>query len=321
MNEYKSVKNNRKRKNKVKPNFVSSKHKSKKIVSILNTENDVVTILKADIENDESLITTIPKEEIIVNIPVTRDYTILYEDESCLVIDKPAGVMVHPDHMERVETVSDWMGDKYPESIKIDIERPGIVHRLDRDTSGCLLLIKNKQIFQVYKNEFQEHKVKKVYIAIVSGIVKNDTGIIDTPIARAKSDFRKREVKNEFTKDYRGVERDAITRYKVIERIMPKSIESGKGGGFSVLECFPVTGRTHQIRVHLRSIRHPIIGDTLYGSKESAQLAGRQMLHAKELAFTTVFQHKIDGEKKKKIVVEAPIPIDIKETLERLREM
>ncbi len=291
-----------------------------------------------NIEDDENIIPTPPIEETIINIPVTKDYTILYEDESCLVIDKPAGVMVHPDHMARVETVSDWMGYRYPESVKIDEARPGVVHRLDRDTSGCLLLIKNKQVFPIYKNEFQEHKVKKTYIAIVSGIVKNDTGIIDKPIARAKSDFRKREVKNEFTKDYRGVEREAVTRYKVIERIKAKKnteqIENGagrtvdggnsnnsNGGGFTVLECFPVTGRTHQIRVHLRSIRHPIVGDTLYGSRESSLLASRQMLHAKELAFTTVFDHKVDGEKKKKIVVQAPVPADILETLERLREM
>ena len=319
MNEYKSIKNNKKRKNKIKPNFISRNHKSKKIVSVLVNENNPVTILKVNNEDDESLITSIPKEEVIINISVTRDYTILYEDENCLVIDKPAGVMVHPDHMERVETVSDWMGDKYPESIKIDIERPGIVHRLDRDTSGCLLLIKNKQVFQIYKNEFQEHKVKKTYIAIVSGIVKNDTGIIDTPIARAKSDFRKREVKNEFTKDYRGVEREAITRYKVVERIKSKDANCSIGGGFTVLECFPVTGRTHQIRVHLRSIRHPIVGDTLYGSRESSGMAARQMLHAKELTFTTVFTHKIDGEKKNKVVVRSPMPTDMIETLERLR--
>lgn len=240
---------------------------------------------------------------------------ILYEDDYCLVINKPAGIMAHPDLKSTAYTISDWMGDNYPESSKIDEVRPGIVHRLDRDTSGCMLLVKDPGEYNKYKTQFQDHSIKKVYFAIVSGLIKENTGVIDTPIARAKSDFRKKEVKNEFTKDYRGELREALTRYKVIERI-------GHGvNSFSLIECLPMTGRTHQIRVHLRSIRHPILGDQLYGSRESVAQAPRQMLHAKSLEFTS-FKRNDTGEKVKvKIKVEAPIPADMAETLEKIKKM
>lgn len=240
---------------------------------------------------------------------------ILYEDDYCLVINKPAGIMAHPDLKSTSYTISDWMRDNYPESAIIDEERPGIVHRLDRDTSGCMLLVKDAREFNKYKTQFQDHSIKKVYLAITSGLIKLDTGLIDTPIARARSDFRKKEAQNEFSKDYRGELREALTRYKVIERM-------GHGANsFSLIECLPMTGRTHQIRVHLRSIRHPILGDQLYGSRESSTLAPRQMLHAKTLDFIS-FKRNSDGEKVKvKIKVEAPIPQDMAETLENIKKM
>lgn len=275
--------------------------------------------------------------------PISKDksFTKLYEDENCLVIDKPSGVMVHPAgflpqgeeiEMDEVapslvgragegpelgggDTISEWMGQAYPESVGIDIERPGIVHRLDRDTSGCLLLVKSPKAFPKYKAQFAEKKIKKVYWAIVEGNVKNDTGIIDNPIARARSDFRKKEIQNEFSKDYRGTLREAITRYKVIERL-----KSDKGN-YTLIECYPVTGRTHQIRVHMRSIRHPIIGDQLYGSKAGSLLANRQMLHAKSLEFETYIKNQRGDYKGEKVKVESPMPADMRETLEKLRKI
>ncbi len=285
-------------------------------------------------------------------------FPILYQDDDCLVIDKPFGVMVHPvdkpvaatveateetetedeDIIEQKEageyvnatqdtlttsetsdpmsTISDWMGEAYPSSRDIDNNRPGIVHRLDRDTSGCLLLIKEPKVFGKYKSQFQEHTVKKVYWAIVAGVIKDDTGIIDTPIARAKSDFRKKEVKNEFSKDYRGVMREALTRYKVLERY-----KCPTGAGYTLIECLPTTGRTHQIRVHLRSIRHPIVGDKLYGSKDSAQMTPRQMLHAKSLEFTTFIKDIRGNYKSQKIKVQSAMPSDMLGTLEKIKQM
>ncbi len=253
--------------------------------------------------------TTVKKEKKVWT-PKTNDIgfdpDILYEDEACLVIDKPSNIMAHPDEKVESYTISDWMGSTYPESIEVDQERPGIVHRLDRDTSGCMLLVKSPKAYNYFKAQFQDKTIKKVYLAIVAGNLKDDTGIIDTPIARARSDFRKREVKNDFTKDYRGEEREAITRYKVVERI------NGASGKFSVVECFPLTGRTHQIRVHMRSIRHPIVGDKLYGSRESAGLADRQMLHAIRLEFKS---------KSQKVAVSSPLPKDFEATLEKLRQI
>lgn len=294
-------------------------------------ENTKMQVTKQNINKKKD---TSINEEIVIKTFNKENFKpdILYEDDYCLVINKPAGIMSHPvkanvspasilalgEGLVEISgpyTISDWMRDNYPESAKIDEERPGIVHRLDRDTSGCMLLVKDAGEFNKYKTQFQDHSIKKVYLAIVSGLIKQDTGIIDAPIARARSDFRKKEVKNEFTKDYRGELREALTRYKVIERI-------GHGvNSFSLIECLPMTGRTHQIRVHLRSIRHPILGDQLYGSRESGTQAPRQMLHAKSLEFTS-FKRNDEGEKiKVKIKMEAPIPQDMAETLEKIKKM
>jgi 23S rRNA-/tRNA-specific pseudouridylate synthase len=125
----------------------------------------------------------------------------------------------------------------------------------------------NRDSFPFLKKQFQNHTIKKVYHAIVVGHIKNETGIIDAPISRSRSDFRKKNTKDIWTNDgkgdVRGRERDAVTRYKVLARLKTKS-----GKPFTFVECYPETGRTHQIRVHLKSIRHPIIGDDLYGARE-----------------------------------------------------
>ena len=274
-------------------------------------DNHVVEVEGVDMGGEFELVipATLPRVKKEWTLKVNNvgfDPKVLYEDADCLVIDKPSNIMAHPDEKVESYTISDWMGATYPQSIELDPERPGIVHRLDRDTSGCMLLVKNAKAYNYFKSQFQDKTIKKVYLAIVAGNIKDDTGIIDTPIARARSDFRKREVKNDFTKDYRGEEREAITRYKVIERI------NGALGKFTVVECFPLTGRTHQIRVHMRSIRHPIIGDKLYGSRESSGLADRQMLHAVRLEFKN---------KSQKIAISSPLPNDFESTLEKLRQI
>lgn len=238
-----------------------------------------------------------------------QEIPVLYEDEYVLVINKPAGIMVHSDGKTEEKTIVDILKDIYPEidsvgEVEEEIDRSGIVHRLDKDTTGCLIICKNQKAFKKIKNAFQERRVKKVYLAIVQGNVKDDIGLIDAPIARAKSDFRKRSIIDMFSKDFRGEERDAITRYKVVQRSPDKK--------FTLLECFPETGRTHQIRVHLRGIRHPIIGDDLYGSPTGKDLAPRQMLHAKKITFPF---------KDKEISVEAPIPADMQGVIDKYFNM
>lgn len=233
---------------------------------------------------------------------------IIYEDNHTLVIDKPAGIMVHPDDRQDEETIADWMKKTYKLVGVGDTGREGIVHRLDRNTTGVLILAKDKIAFTTFKKQFKEHSTRKVYRAIVEGNIKHDTGMISLPIARAKSDFRKRTVVDLFSGDARGEEREAITRYKVLSR------STVEGKQYTYVECYPLTGRTHQIRAHFRGIRHPIIGDDLYGSKGGKDEAPRSMLHAYSL--TIKIPGKEEGFVEKTFVVE--IPKDMKATLKKL---
>ena len=232
----------------------------------------------------------------------------IYEDNHTLVIDKPAGIMVHPDDRQDETTIADWMRDTYNLSGVGDVGREGIVHRLDRNTTGVLILAKDKIAFTMLKKQFKDHTTRKVYRAIVEGNIKHDTGMISAPIARAKSDFRKRTIVDLFSGDARGEEREAITRYKVLAR------STVEGKQYSYVECYPLTGRTHQIRAHFRGIRHPIIGDDLYGSKEGKDQAPRSMLHAYSLTI------KVPGEKEGMIekTFTAPVPKDMGEALKKL---
>ncbi|MDQ1282174.1 MAG: putative pseudouridine synthase [Patescibacteria group bacterium] len=203
---------------------------------------------------------------------------IIYENNNEVVIDKPAGIMTHPDGRKDEYTLADWLKDYSKTKFKKksweeilanvgDEEREGVVHRLDTGTTGVMVFALNKKAFTFLKNQFQYHTIKKVYHVLVVGHVKNDTGIIDAAISRSRADFRRKNTKDIFTYDgqgdVRGKERSAVTRYKVLARLKNK-----KGTPFSFVECYPETGRTHQIRVHLRSIRHSILGDDLYGVGE-----------------------------------------------------
>lgn len=228
-----------------------------------------------------------------------EDFDKLFENERVIIINKPVNIMVHPDDRSDEVTISDIVYDKYPDLRTVgEGDRFAIVHRLDRDTSGVLALCKNEAAFKEMKGLFYNHKIRKVYRAIVEGNLREDMGIIDSPIARARSDFRKKAVVDMFSKDFRGKEREALTRYKVLARSEDKK--------FTYVELYPLTGRTHQLRVHLRSIRHPIIGDELYGSKDSTSLAPRCMLHAYKLEFIL---------RKENIEVVAPMPDDMQKVL------
>lgn len=234
------------------------------------------------------------------------EFTTLFENSHILVIDKPSGIIVHPDDRQDEYTIASWMKEKYGVFGVGDEGREGIVHRLDRNTTGVLVLAKDKAAFTMLKNQFRDHTVRKVYRAIVEGNIRDETGMISLPIARAKSDFRKRTVVDMFSQDMRGEEREAITRYKVLARS-----KAANGKQYTYVECYPLTGRTHQIRAHFRGIRHPIIGDDLYGSQEGKGMAPRSMLHA--LSITMDFLSDNGGEEKETIMAE--VPKDFKETL------
>jgi 23S rRNA pseudouridine1911/1915/1917 synthase len=169
--------------------------------------------------------------------------------------------------------------------IKTEIKKPGIVHRLDRDTSGVLLLAKNEKTYQHLKNQFQKRDIRKIYMAIVSGNVKNDRGVVNKPIGRSPKDFRRYLA----GRGARGEMREAVTDYRVLKR-MP---------GFTVLEVRPKTGRTHQIRVHMKYINHPIAGDSLYDpGKPSPKGLTRLALHAKSVEFKDLKGNTVKVESK-----------------------
>lgn len=190
---------------------------------------------------------------------------IIYEDADLLVLNKPAGLAVQPDKYTIGFTLADWLAEKYPALI--------IVHRLDKDTSGVMLVAKNQSMFLWLKKQWQEHRVEKTYRAIVYGNVKKSAGSIDLPIGRSNRDPRQRVASQKAA----GVLRPAVTTFQVLRHL----------GHFTEVELRPRTGRTHQLRVHLKAFGYPVVGDSLYAPKLSPP-AGvtRQMLHAETISFT-----------------------------------
>lgn len=202
---------------------------------------------------------------------------VIFEDESILVIDKPSGVVVHPFDFSDEKTVLDFLHSHSPSSFAIEnsitlqdgrtINLGGIVHKLDRETSGVMVITKNQNTFDELRKEFTDHTVSKTYIALVEGIVEQDAFRIDAPLGRGKKDYKQ----STNPVNPRGQLREAITDVKVLKRNIDTTL----------IELTPLTGRTHQLRAHMSSIGQPIIGDIAYGSntKES-----RIMLHAKSIS-------------------------------------
>jgi 23S rRNA pseudouridine1911/1915/1917 synthase len=206
--------------------------------------------------------------------------TIIYEDDDIVVIDKPSGLVVHGDGKSGVKTLVDWIVDRHPtihdvgEPIVLQsgviIHRPGIVHRLDKETSGIMVIAKHKTAYEFFKEQFKARAVRKIYHACVYGVVKQDKGVIDFAIGRSRKDFRLRSAQPRAKGDLR----EAVTHYRTVVR----------GTHHSYLELEPKTGRTHQLRVHLKAIHHPIIGDALYAPSGALDLGFTRMaLHAYQL--------------------------------------
>lgn len=260
---------------------------------------------------------------------------IIFEDQHLLVINKPAGLVVHGDGKASFETLADIILKERPEMKEIGepmiiskhgtknteqeevysgslktkdlrletiIERPGIVHRLDKETSGVMVLAKTQNMFLHLKKAFKNRTIEKKYHAFTYGAIKNNEGVIEGSIGRSTSDIRKWAV----GKGTRGELREAVTEYRVLARI---GLKNGKEGGsteagtFSYIEAQPKTGRTHQIRVHLRSINHPILCDSLYAPHREGGLGfSRLALHAHSLTIP------LPGGKSQ--TFEAPFPED-----------
>jgi 23S rRNA pseudouridine1911/1915/1917 synthase len=243
------------------------------------------------------------------------DIPILYENDSVLVLNKPAGISVHASaHNPDEYTIATWIKEHYPnietwgddeefeyKGEKVVVPRPGIVHRIDRDTSGCLLVAKTEPAWKFLKRQFAEHGIKKKYSAILVGCPKDMRGLIDAPIGRAGGGRVDRKAVGG---DARGTLRDAVTRY-VVERCFSAD---DSGQKFAVVSLYPETGRTHQLRVHMKHIGYPIVADPLYGRKNAPTLGFmRTALHAESITFKT-----LEGEK----TIVAPFPKDFVQVLD-----
>jgi 23S rRNA pseudouridine1911/1915/1917 synthase len=223
--------------------------------------------------------------------------TVLWEDDVLLVLDKPSGLVVHSDGRTEESSVVDWLGVRSPELKDIGgqhtldsgryAERFGLLHRIDRDTSGVILVAKTDEAFYFFQRQFLDRSTQKVYRAFVKGHPKENSGVIDAPIGRSRADFRQWTV----GEGARGTLRKAITEYQVL----------ASSEEYAELEVVPKTGRTHQIRVHLKSIGCPILCDPRYGAGTGLGF-GRLALHAWKI--TVAYP---DGTQK---TFEAPLPAD-----------
>jgi len=233
--------------------------------------------------------------------------SIVYEDENLLILNKPAGLITHPKNIsDTQDSVTSWLIEKYPELENVgepfiasgsEVLRAGVVHRLDKDTSGLLIVAKNDGTFFYLKNLFQERTIKKHYLALVNGRPKDLRGVISAPLGRIGL---KRTTK--IIGDKLIDKKEAVTEYQTVKNYKD----------YTLLEVIPKTGRTHQIRVHLNSIGTPVAGDPIYGFKKSSPPPGlnRLFLHAYKLEFVTP-----DG---KKLTLETDLPEDLQNTLNAL---
>jgi 23S rRNA pseudouridine1911/1915/1917 synthase len=227
--------------------------------------------------------------------PETIPLDILYEDDHLMVVNKPAGLTVHPGAGRTRGTLANAIIARVPQLAGVgDPNRPGIVHRLDKDTSGALVVAKTPEIQTALQSQVADRAVSRRYLALVRGAVQQEEGTIAARIGRHPRRRTKMAVRPDG--------REAVTRYRVRERFP----------GFTLIEARLVTGRTHQIRVHFAHLGHPVVGDTQYGGGRETLGLTRQALHAWRLEFT----HPQTG---KVLSFEAPLPVDLAQVLERLR--
>ena len=241
----------------------------------------------------------VPEAKPVDIVPTQMDLRIVYEDEDLLVIDKPKGLVVHPAPGHQEDTLVNGllyaMGDDLS-GINGEL-RPGIVHRIDKDTSGLLAVAKNDLAHTMLASQLKDHTMARTYEAIVCGSFREDSGTVDAPIGRHPSDRKKMCVTERNS-------RNAVTHWEVVARYR----------GYTHIRCRLETGRTHQIRVHMAHIGHPILGDTVYGHKNKELGQDSQCLHAGALCF----KHPRDG---RPVMVFSPLPEYFEKVLEKLKSM
>ena len=248
-------------------------------------------------QNDIIKVTVPPPVEVDIK-PEKMDLPIIYEDDDILIINKPKGMVVHPSAGHWSQTLVNGLMYHCKDQLSgINGElRPGIVHRIDMDTTGLLVVCKNDAAHNFLAAQLKEHSITRKYIALVKDNIISDTGTVDAPIGRHKLERKKMAINYQNGKH-------AVTHYKVLERF----------GKYTLIECQLETGRTHQIRVHMASIHHPLIGDTVYGSEKQPFALQGQCLHAKVLGF-------IHPTTREYIEFSAPLPNYFELLLEKIRK-
>lgn len=239
--------------------------------------NDTVKKPSYSLKENDKIEFKIPEQEDVTISPQNIPLNIVYEDENMLVVNKPSGMLTHPTTIERENTLVNALLYKFGENLS-DINgefRRGILHRLDRNTSGLLMIAKNNKAHKFLSNQIKEHTLTKKYRSIVKGIVKEDEFDINLPIGRNPNQPHKMAVREDG--------KESLTHVKVIERFK----------AHTYVELTLITGRTHQIRVHMSHIKHPIYNDTLYGAGQGKVKTEEQVLQSFFLSFTKPFGNEI----------------------------
>ncbi len=247
----------------------------------------------------DEITVTIPEPKAVDIVPTEMALDIVYEDEDVLVLNKPKGLVVHPAAGHSDDTLVNGLlyalGDQLS-GINGEL-RPGIVHRIDKDTSGLLAVAKNDFAHRILASQLKDHTMARTYEAIVCGSFREDSGTVNAPIGRHPSDRKKMCVTERNSKE-------AVTHWEVVARYR----------GYTHVRCRLETGRTHQIRVHMAHIGHPILGDTVYGRKKPELGQSSQCLHAGALCF----RHPRD---ERPVMVFAPLPEYFTQVIEKLERM
>ena len=259
------------------------------------TVNEKPTKANYKVKENDLILIEVPEDEAYDIEPVNMNLDIIYEDSDVLVVNKPQGLIVHPTLSTKEKTLVNGLMYQVKDLSGINgVNRPGIVHRIDKDTSGLLMVAKNDNAHNSLVEQLKNKTTNRLYVALVYGIIEENKGRINAPIGRDKTDRKKMAVVEDG--------KPAVTNFTVLERF----------DGYTLVECKLETGRTHQIRVHMKYIGHPLVGDPLYGPKKVIGNTG-QFLHAKLIGFN----HPKDG---RYLEFTVDMPDNFKEILEKLRK-
>lgn len=264
---------------------------------MVRVDGDVVQTRSGRVAEGQRLEADLDEEEPEDEAPGAVPFEVVYADAAILVVDKPSGVVVHPGAGRRSGTLSQALASRFPEIATVgERGRPGIVHRLDAGTSGLLVVARTERAYASLVAQIAAREVERRYLCLVRGSVDSERGTVDAPVGRSRSDPTRMTVS--------AGGRPARTRYEVVERLHRPSETT-------LLRCWLETGRTHQIRVHLAAIGHPLVGDERYGAEASKSL-GRPFLHAERL----VLRHPASAET---MAWDSPLPAELERELASCR--